>query len=128
MIRHFHFIYSYLDTIPYQHNKVNININNIKKKIKLLFQGVVFVSLYLKNSFNLTLKELNEVESRICFGISFQALAPWYPKAKFSQVWSITVVTEDTNLTLDVRGIKSVGPPVILRYGSFAIKGMLRRW
>ena len=38
------------------------------------------MSLYLKNSLNLTLKELNEVESRICFGISFQALAPWYPK------------------------------------------------
>ena len=38
------------------------------------------MSLYLKNSLNLTLKELNEAESRICFGISFQALAPWYPK------------------------------------------------
>ena len=76
----FHFfIYSYLYTIPYQHNKVNIDINSIKKK-KLLFQGVVFVSLYPKNSLNLTLKELNEAESRICFGISFQALAPWYPK------------------------------------------------
>ena len=46
----------------------------------MLFQVVVFVSLYLKNSLNLTLKELNEAESRICFGISFQALAPWYPK------------------------------------------------
>ena len=38
------------------------------------------MSLYLKNSLSLTLKELNEAESRICFGISFQALAPWYPK------------------------------------------------
>ena len=38
------------------------------------------MSPYLKNSLNLTSKELNEVESRICFGISFQALAPWYPK------------------------------------------------
>ena len=37
-------------------------------------------SLYLKNSFNHTLMELNEEESRICFGISFQVLAPWYPK------------------------------------------------
>ena len=54
---------------------------NIKiEKIKLLFQGVVFASFYLKNSLNLTLKELNEAESLICFGISFQVLAPWYPK------------------------------------------------
>ena len=52
----FHFIYSYLDTIPYQHNKVNININNIKKKIKLLFQGVVFVEVRVNltvNSFDI---------------------------------------------------------------------------
>ena len=47
----------------------------------LLFQSVAFASLYLKNSLNLTLKELNEAESCICFGISSQVLAPWYPKA-----------------------------------------------
>ena len=39
----------------------------------------MFASFYLKNSLNLTLK-LNEAECRICFGISFQVLAPWYPK------------------------------------------------
>ena len=44
----------------------------------------MFASLNLKNSLNLTLKELNEAESRICFGISFQVLAPWYPKGFFT--------------------------------------------
>ena len=44
----------------------------------------MFASLYLKNSLNLTLKELNEAESRICFWIALQVLASWYPK-DFSQ-------------------------------------------
>ena len=68
-IQLFILIYSYFDTIPYQQkffNKVDINIHI--KKFELLFQGVVFASLYLNNSLNLTLKKLNEAESRICLG------------------------------------------------------------
>ena len=50
----------------------------------LLLQGVVFVSLYLKNSFNL--QEPNEAESRICFGISFHSryLLPGIQKTFYS--------------------------------------------
>ena len=57
---------TYMDTLPF-----------IYKKIKLLFQGVVFASFYHKNS-------LNEAESRICFGISFQVLAPGIQKTFYS--------------------------------------------
>ena len=40
----------------------------------------MFASFCLKNSLNLTLKVLSEVESRSCFGNSFQVCAPWCPK------------------------------------------------
>ena len=74
-------IYSCLYTITYQQIfEKKITITYRFKEIKLLFQGVALASLYLKSSLNLTLKKLNEAKSCLCFGISVQVLAPWYPE------------------------------------------------